>query len=88
MSFQDVPGPSKVASMPSKARLVLFWSGVALFALFVVFNFHQVPINLWFVIEIRIPAALLIFLSAGLGASAILLLQFLRSSRKPPPPPA
>ena len=77
--------------MPRNARLIAFWALVGLLALFIVFNFRYVPINL-LLLRVEVPAALLIFLSAGLGASAVLLLQFLRDHRKsraaaPPPPP-
>jgi uncharacterized integral membrane protein len=72
--------------MSAKVRRIVGWSLVGLLALFILFNFQPVRVNFWYLLKVEVPAALLIFLSAGLGAGAVYALRYLRDLRKPPAP--
>ena len=73
--------------MTAKLRQIVGWSLVGLLALFILFNFTPVQVNFWYLVRVEVPAALLIFLSAGLGAGAVYALRFLREFRKDKAPP-
>ena len=72
--------------MNAKIRHVVGWSLVGLLALFILFNFQPVQVNFWYLIRVEVPAALLIFLSAALGAGSVYALRFIRDLRKDKPP--
>lgn len=71
--------------MSAKLRRVVGWSLVGLLALFILFNFTPVQVNFWYLVKVEVPAALLIFLSAALGAGSVYALRFIRDFRKAPP---
>jgi uncharacterized integral membrane protein len=73
--------------MSAKIRRIVGWTLVGLLALFIVFNFQPVRVNFWYLLKVEVPAALLIFLSAALGAGAVYALRFLRDLRKDKAPP-
>ena len=73
--------------MPPKVRKIVGWSLVGLLALFILLNLESVPINFFFVVRSHMPVAVVIFLSAAMGAGAVYAFQFLRTYRKDKPPP-
>jgi uncharacterized integral membrane protein len=76
--------------MLQKVRPYLAWGLLALLAIFILLNLHSVKVRL-LVMEVHLPAALLIAGSASLGAGAMLLfllMRKLRGENPPPPPPA
>jgi uncharacterized integral membrane protein len=73
--------------MPLQARKIIGWSLVGLLALFILINFRVVEINFFFLIRVQLPLALILFLSAAMGAGAVLALKYIKDLRKDKPPP-
>jgi uncharacterized integral membrane protein len=73
--------------MPANIRKIVGWSLVGLLALFILINFSMVEINFFFLIRVRLPLALILFLSAAMGAGAVLALNYIKDLRKDKPPP-
>ena len=73
--------------MTAKIRRFLGWFFIGLLAFWIAMNFHSVQIYFFFrIVHIQLPASLLIFLSAALGAGSVYLLRFIRDYRKDKPP--
>jgi uncharacterized integral membrane protein len=72
--------------MLEKLRPWVGWILVSLLVLFIVFNLGQAKVHL-LVMEVHMPTALLIVLSAALGAGAVFAFSIVRQLRAPKEPP-
>ncbi len=68
--------------MPPQARKILGWSLLGLLGLFILLNFRFVQVNFFYVLRVELPLAIVIFLSASMGAGAILALSFIQELKK------
>ena len=73
--------------MPPQTRKIVGWSLVGLLALFILINFRTVEINFFFLVRVQLPLALILFLSAAMGAGAVLALNYIKDLRKDKVPP-
>jgi uncharacterized integral membrane protein len=73
--------------MPPQVRKIVGWSLLGLLGLFIILNLERVTINFWWLAEVRLPVAVVLFLAGGMGAGAVLALQYFRDHRKDKPPP-
>jgi uncharacterized integral membrane protein len=75
--------------MLEKLRPYVGWSLLAILGLFIVLNLHWAEVNL-LILQVKMPTAILIALSAALGAGAAFAFTFVKKLRKPPSetPPA
>jgi uncharacterized integral membrane protein len=75
--------------MFDKLRAYVGWILLAILGLFIILNLHWAEVNL-LILQVKMPTAILIALSAALGAGAAFAFAFVKKLRKPPsePPPA
>jgi uncharacterized integral membrane protein len=72
--------------MLEKVRPWVGWILVTLLVLFIGYNLRKVEVDL-LLMEVTMPIALLIFLSAALGAGAVFAFAAVRQLRAPKEPP-
>ena len=69
-----------------RIQQVVGWTLVALIFLWIVMNFRKVEVN-FLLFSVDMPVALVIFLSAALGAGAVFAFQFIQKFKKGEEPP-
>ncbi len=67
--------------MPQNVRKYIGWSLLALLGLFIVFNLTLADVNL-LIMQVKMPVAILIFLSAAMGAGATYAFQFIKGQKR------
>ena len=65
----------------AKIRQAVGWTLVGLLLLWIVLNFRPVDVH-FLIFSVNMPVALVIFLSAALGAGAVFAFQFIKKFKK------
>jgi uncharacterized integral membrane protein len=65
----------------AKIRQIVGWTLVALLLLWIFLNFRSVEVH-FLLFRVDMPIALIIFLSAALGAGAVFAFQYIRKFKK------
>ena len=68
--------------MLDKIRPYLAWGLLALLVLFILMNLTMTPINLFFIVQMEMPTAFIILISAAMGAGAVYGFLFLKKYQK------
>jgi uncharacterized integral membrane protein len=66
-----------------KLRLVVGWVLLGVLLLFIVLNLKSVDVQ-FLIMEVKMPTAFVILLSAGLGAGAVYAFQYFKSAKREP----
>ena len=69
-----------------RIRQIVGWSLVALLLLWIVMNFRKVEVH-FLLFSVDMPGAMVIFLSAALGAGAVFALHYIQKFKKGGDPP-
>jgi uncharacterized integral membrane protein len=68
--------------MSAEHRKIVGWVLLGLLLFFILINLEKVPINFFFVADVKLPVAFVLFLSAAMGAGAVYAFQFIRKYKK------
>jgi len=69
-----------------RIRQIVGWSLIALLLLWIVMNFRKVEVH-FLLFSVDMPVAMVIFLSAALGAGAVFAFNYIQKFRKGNEPP-
>ena len=70
--------------MLEKPKRWLGWGLLGLLLFFILINLGMVPVNCFFIAEVRMPVAFVVIFSALIGAGAVHFLKFLRKAKRDP----